>query len=567
MKPNLRSPQSPRHCGVRLILVAAFMVIGIAPCLGQTTKFPYQALVARDGVVVRSGPGETHYSTDELAQNSVVQVWRHDPGGWIAIRPPTGSFSMVPETAIEQTTDERGRVLADQTQVWVGTRTGPVEHPLWQVKLKRDEVVEVLGSTSWPSPDGTTTTWVHIAPPAGEFRWVHRQDLQLPDEKTTLPTDPSRNGLSRNDAFPARSTLASSRDNETLDESQQALDQENHGDVRPVNWIVDPFGDEQDPALNAPRNNKRPAGNESQDREPNTDNSGWRRATRPMTLPVSNPSPPGQNSSNSASQMGGGNHSRVAALPSQSSAATAGSFDSSGATSSLSERNQTTQTFPNNDINAQPVATPLNEILVDRLGQLDNQLSMEIIKPVENWELQRLSDQLVQIQATATSEQERQQSLWLQSKLERLRATQRQLLSVPQMGVVGLGGGVVNRTASADNLATSPNANVGLSTTGLGNAVGSGVDPNVQNGSLYDAYGWLSEFHQDHGRGPVGYVLQDDQGRITHHLQPSPGFNLGRYVKSKVGVIGTRGYNQRLKLSHVTVDRVVVLESGDQPRR
>ncbi len=538
------------------------MAIAVTPTLAQSTKFPYQALVGRDSVIVRSGPGETHYSTDELSQNSVVEVWRHDPAGWIAIRPPAGSFSMVPESALELTSEKRGQVTADQTQVWVGTRTGPVEHPLWQVKLKRDEVVEVLGSTSWPSPDGTTTTWVHIAPPAGEFRWVHRKDLQLPDQKTELPPESTR----------------ATGDSEHIAQIEypHGITQEQDGQVRPVNWIVDPFGEEQDPALNAPRNStrnstrnsnqnsSRAAVAESKESESHTDNSGWRRATRPMATPVTTGNTTSPKSANSFPTSGSDSSTQMAALTSQNSTGQSGTL---GFASNSAEGSHTTQQFPNNDISAQPIATPISEILVDRLGQLDNQLSMEIIKPVENWELQRLSDQLVQIQATATSEQERQQSLWLQSKLERLRATQRQLLNVPALGVVGFGGGVVNRTASSSNFLNSSNFGTTSSNTGIANAVGTGVDSNVQNGSLYDAFGWLSEFHQDHGRGPVGYVLQDDQGKITHHLEPSPGFNLGRYVKSKVGVIGTRGYNQRLKLSHVTVDRVVVLEANEGQRR
>jgi hypothetical protein len=36
---------------------------------------------------------------------------------------------------------------------------------------------------------------------------------------------------------------------------------------------------------------------------------------------------------------------------------------------------------------------------------------------------------------------------------------------------------------------------------------------------------------------------------------------MNRYLKSKIGVIGQRGYNQKLSLNHVLVDRVVVLEN------
>lgn len=86
--------------------------------------------------------------------------------------------------------------------------------------------------------------------------------------------------------------------------------------------------------------------------------------------------------------------------------------------------------------------------------------------------------------------------------------------------------------------------------------VGTGVDTNVESGTLYDAHGWLTELvSEDRNNRPV-YVLVNDDGKITHHIAPSPGVNLHRYLKSKVGVSGRQGYNNVLKLSHVTADAV-----------
>ena len=86
--------------------------------------------------------------------------------------------------------------------------------------------------------------------------------------------------------------------------------------------------------------------------------------------------------------------------------------------------------------------------------------------------------------------------------------------------------------------------------------VGTGVDTNVESGTLYDAHGWLTELvSEDRNNRPV-YVLVNDDGKIPHHIAPSPGVNLHRYLKSKVGVSGRQGYNNVLKLSHVTADAV-----------
>ena len=66
------------------------------------------------------------------------------------------------------------------------------------------------------------------------------------------------------------------------------------------------------------------------------------------------------------------------------------------------------------------------------------------------------------------------------------------------------------------------------------------------------------------GRGSVDstFVLQDENGKITHHIQPAPGLNLNRYVRSRVGIMGPRGFNQQLGLNHVTAERIIVLEKA-----
>ena len=55
-------------------------------------------------------------------------------------------------------------------------------------------------------------------------------------------------------------------------------------------------------------------------------------------------------------------------------------------------------------------------------------------------------------------------------------------------------------------------------------------------------------------------MLQDEAGNITHHVGPSPGMNLKRYLRSRIGIVGQRGYASELQLDHVTATRVVLLE-------
>jgi hypothetical protein len=91
---------------------------------------------------------------------------------------------------------------------------------------------------------------------------------------------------------------------------------------------------------------------------------------------------------------------------------------------------------------------------------------------------------------------------------------------------------------------------------------GSDALQNVGFGTTYDAHGWLNELVREQGALDSEYVLQDRNGKITHHITAAPGLNLHRYVKSRIGVIGSRGYNHRLKLDHVVASRVIVLDQA-----
>ena len=81
---------------MRLPVAAVALCFGLTvlPALGEQT-FPYKAYITADDVYVRSGPGQSYYPTDKLEAGQVVEVYRHDPGGWYAIRPPKGSFTWV----------------------------------------------------------------------------------------------------------------------------------------------------------------------------------------------------------------------------------------------------------------------------------------------------------------------------------------------------------------------------------------------------------------------------------------------------------------------------------------
>jgi hypothetical protein len=161
--------------GVLAILMCGSVLGAIAQ--GAEQAFPYTVQVAVDEVEVRCGPGWDFYATQRLARGTQVEVYRHDPGGWLAIRPPAGSFSWVTARHLKLTADKSvAEVVLDGAVAWVGSSVTNVPQHKWQVRLTRDERVEVLGELAMTvGPGFATETYCKIAPPAGEFRWIHAQ--------------------------------------------------------------------------------------------------------------------------------------------------------------------------------------------------------------------------------------------------------------------------------------------------------------------------------------------------------------------------------------------------------
>jgi uncharacterized protein YgiM (DUF1202 family) len=111
--------------------------------------FPYPVYVAVENAEVVAGPGQRFYATDRLTRGTQVEVYREEASGWLAIRPPDGSFSWVPAEFIERSPDDRdvGRVK-DATQAWIGTAAEQVSEHRPQVTLKTGELVQILGEKS-----------------------------------------------------------------------------------------------------------------------------------------------------------------------------------------------------------------------------------------------------------------------------------------------------------------------------------------------------------------------------------------------------------------------------------
>ncbi|HEX4129076.1 MAG TPA: SH3 domain-containing protein [Pirellulales bacterium] len=155
------------------MLARTVALLSIVVCwsnLAAAESFPYRAYIASDDVNVRSGPGDNYYPVMKLARGDVVEVYRHDPGGWYAIRPPQGCFSWISGEFLKPGENGTAVVIGDRVVARVGSMFSDIRDVI-QVRLDRGEEVEVLEAKRF-NAGPAAQTWYKITPPAGEFRWV-----------------------------------------------------------------------------------------------------------------------------------------------------------------------------------------------------------------------------------------------------------------------------------------------------------------------------------------------------------------------------------------------------------
>lgn len=453
--------------------------------------FPYQAIVRNDETAVHSGPGKVHYVTCILTQGDTVEVYRHDPDGWCAIRPPKNSFSLIPATAIEELGNGVGEISEEGTQAWVGTQLGPVDKPLWQVKLRKGEQVQLLGIATWPDPEGFTTSWYQVAPPAGEFRWIRLDQLSIPAGVHAQLSE------RKQDRTKSVEGIVTSADYEghPHDSSEIGLTSYQVQDrVRP------------------PRDSER--------RFHNSNNNGWRQARTPIERGPANPF---ESLPNRDRPSPPASPERFASAPRDTR------FDVGMTSGGLSAGSQT--------------APSSFGPLTPRMTELELKLNQEMIKEPNQWRLIDLQTSAEKIVSSASDSGEQVQAQRFLRKLEDCRQLRDQFIR-------GKGGQPNRELANSNN---DPPTGGSTSPVNL-----DGKD--VSLSTLYDAHGWLKEMAVDGGRTDPGYVLLDESGKVTHHVAPGPGMNLGVYVSKRIGIMGQRGYHTRYKLDHVTAHKVIELK-------
>lgn len=196
---------------------AVMFALGLLPAtvVAAAPEFPYRAFVVSDEAEIRSGPGDHYYAVLAVPRGELIEVHRHDPNGWCAIRPPRGSFSWVAAEFIEPGVGGLATITGDQVVARTGSAESEIRDVI-QVRLDLGEQVELLEPE--PKPFGVDgRLWYKIAPPAGEFRWISAKhiDRRPPrprpgDESAAKPSNATADSKWRKPDEPPSAALPSS---------------------------------------------------------------------------------------------------------------------------------------------------------------------------------------------------------------------------------------------------------------------------------------------------------------------------------------------------------------------
>jgi hypothetical protein len=484
----------------------AVTVVWLAGCVVACTvaraepQFPYEVTVGADGVEVRSGPGRDYYATGRLEAGSKIQVYRHDRGGWLAIRPPLGSFSLVEQSHL-QTSNERGlaRVRRDGIECRVGSSVSEVESYVTHVQLRNGELVELFR----PAEDGESAAadadsrWVPIWPPAGEFRWVHRDDVGGPESASD---ESDRTGQSA-----------------ANDDPQASATEADHGSD---GWELRPLT----------RPTRSPAETASRSRE------------KPPLEEGSATSRPGSGESESqiqGKQQRVPEQSETVRVPPEREQTSVAKRQRTAAATRPAEPEEKPEDDPRSkDVSDTPPRKWVSRSRAtgDDLDSLELDLAMMVAREMRAWRLDSLSDRVRETLSRLDDESERVRARRLLARISEFEH-------------------LLNRASAAlENGSTDDSTGATVSGDAAGAASG-----NTVAGVTYDGTGWLVPVHASKGTVPP-YALLDAQGDVLQYISPTPGLNLQRYVRKQIGIFGNRGYIPSLNKPHVTAQRVVDLD-------
>jgi hypothetical protein len=169
---------------------ALFGCLAVAALLGLADAVwadPGYSVIAKDtDALCGRGDGPMFYPTNHLKIGDRVRVLKEEDGGWLAILPPSGSFSWINKQLLTRRADwpaNTWTVNAPEAPVRVGSNVSPAPPTVIGLTLKRGQIVTALaGAQEIPTREGT---WLPIDPPKGDFphcevRYIRADTIQKP---------------------------------------------------------------------------------------------------------------------------------------------------------------------------------------------------------------------------------------------------------------------------------------------------------------------------------------------------------------------------------------------------
>lgn len=491
-------------------------------CVANDEELPYTAYVTVEGAYYRSGPGANYYPTGKLPHGEAVEVYRHDRGGWCAIRPPLGSFSWVSGKHVKLTEDRLGVIQDDDVMAAVGSSFSDIRE-VQQVRLDRGEEIEMIDVR--PAGQGPgDETWYKIAPPAGEFRWVSR------DQISTEPPPP-------------KSSKRTGRRNLLIDNEEQAR----RDFERTVARRADGDVDQDRVRRRADEPNDTPSEvPPTEKRESLID--GWLRLGR------------AQRSNRNEPDQSIGDAGRTSA---------AGKVRDADLTHEL----DLIELELSHMVAEEPTAWSFDDLRVraeDALAQTTDlnqraraRLLVKRIKRFEDLRLRHteLSDREQELAARPADRTKRSDALAANATTPRVagRIPVFEPLYNPDQRPTAdrsKSTSIENQRLKIDN----PPATAKIPAAA---AVGVAERPLAATAPVaddrFDGMGKLTRVVSQKPGMPQ-YALMDESGAVRQYLTAAPGVNLRRYVGHQVGVNGMKGYLPELNAHHLTAKRITAMD-------